>query len=418
MKLFHLFIAILCCHFSFAQDTARVLFIGNSYVATNDLPSAVTQLSNSLGDVIIGDSKLNGGFTFANHWNDPITYTKMNAQLWDYVVIQGQSQEPSFPTSQVNTQSLPYAVNLADSVYEVSNCTQAMYFMTWGRQNGDQQWDSINTFDKMNSRLRNAYLRIADSANACVAPVGVAWKYVRDNYPTINLYSGDGSHPSVEGTYLSACTFYASIFRKSPIGANYLMGLDPLVASQLQTAASLMVLDSLETWKLKPADSIVIAAFIGTQNGNQIQFTNQSYRADAYSWDFGDGGQSIEINPLHVYATPGSYNVQLIASSSCGADTAQTTFNVEVFSVEEKELNYSLHTLGNGVFTIQFDTQIVFDHLDFVSADGRQLYNQILLNANTDSNEITLNCSKISNGIYYLILEQDQQKQSIKISNF
>jgi PKD repeat protein len=342
----------------------------------------------------------------------------MNAQLWDYVVIQGQSQEPSFPTSQVNTQSLPYAVNLADSVYEVSNCTQAMYFMTWGRQNGDQQWDSINTFDKMNSRLRNAYLRIADSANACVAPVGVAWKYVRDNYPTINLYSGDGSHPSVEGTYLSACTFYASIFRKSPIGANYLMGLDPLVASQLQTAASLMVLDSLETWKLKPADSIVIAAFIGTQNGNQIQFTNQSYRADAYSWDFGDGGQSIEINPLHVYATPGSYNVQLIASSSCGADTAQTTFNVEVFSVEEKELNYSLHTLGNGVFTIQFDTQIVFDHLDFVSADGRQLYNQILLNANTDSNEITLNCSKISNGIYYLILEQDQQKQSIKISNF
>jgi hypothetical protein len=418
MKLSHLLFAILICSFSFAQDTARVLFIGNSYVATNDLPSAVSQLSNSLGDVIIGDSKLNGGFTFASHWNDPITYTKMNAQLWDYVVIQGQSQEPSFPTSQVNTQSLPYAVNLADSVYEVSNCTQAMYFMTWGRQNGDPQWDSINTFEKMNSRLRNAYLRIADSANACVAPVGVAWKYVRDNYPTINLYSGDGSHPSVEGTYLSACTFYASIFRKSPIGATYLMGLDPLVASQLQTAASLMVLDSLETWKLKPADSIVIAAFDGPQNVNPIQFANQSYRADAYFWDFGDGGQSVEINPLHVYAAPGNYNVQLVASSSCGADTTQMEFSIEVFSVEENELNYSFQTLGNGIFRIQFDTQMDFDHLDFVSADGRKLLHQILLNANTDSNEVTLNCSKISNGVYYLILEQDQQKQSIKISYF
>jgi hypothetical protein len=400
------------------QDTASVLFIGNSYVATNDLPAAISQLSVSLGDFVNFDSKLNGGYTFLNHYNDPLTYTKINAQDWDYVVIQGQSQEPSFPTSQVNNQSLPYAINLVDSVYANSNCSQAMYFMTWGRQNGDPQWDSINTFDKMNSRLRDAYLRFADSAQASVSPVGIAWKYVRDNYPTINLYSGDGSHPSIEGTYLAACTFYTSIFRKSPVGASYNMGLDPLVASQLQTAASLTVLDSLETWKLKPSDSIVKAAFVGTQNVNPIQFTNQSYRADAYSWTFGDGGQSIEINPLHYYAAPGIYNVQLVAYSSCGADTAQLVFNAEVFSVEEMNVSCTLQALGNDLFKITWDDKIKFDRMAFISTDGRNLLSQILLNKDFGANEITLDCSKISNGVYYFIIEKNNQLQTIKIAHF
>jgi hypothetical protein len=129
-----------------------------------------------------------------------------------------------------------------------------MYFMTWGRQNGDPQWDSINTFDKMNLRLRNAYLRISDSAEASVAPIGVAWKYVRDNYPAINLYSGDGSHPSLEGTYLAACGFYASLFRKSPVGATYTAGLSAAIAAQLQVAAEMTIIDSLEIWDLRSTE--------------------------------------------------------------------------------------------------------------------------------------------------------------------
>jgi hypothetical protein len=147
-----------------------VLFVGNSYVNTNDLPNVFKNITNSKGDIVTVDSKTNGGFTFQSHVNDPVTFQKINSKPWDYVVLQGQSQEPSFPYGQVNSATLPYAVQLADSVYANAPCSQAMYFMTWGRQVGDPQWDSINTFDKMNLRLRNAYLRIADSANASVSP--------------------------------------------------------------------------------------------------------------------------------------------------------------------------------------------------------------------------------------------------------
>jgi hypothetical protein len=102
------------------------------------------------------------------HANNAINYQKMQAQAWDYIILQGQSQEPSFPVQQVNTQTLPYALQLADSAKSIQPCSQVNFFMTWGRQNGDPQWDSINTFDKMNARLRAAYLRIADSAAAAV----------------------------------------------------------------------------------------------------------------------------------------------------------------------------------------------------------------------------------------------------------
>ena len=168
----HLYIALIFFYsFSFSQDTLSVLMIGNSYTSFNNLPVMLDNLSSSLGKSTTVNSKTNGGYTFELHANDQITYNNINDKIWDYVILQAQSQEPSFPWAQVNSQTLPYAVQLADSAHQVSPCTQAMYFMTWGRENGDPQWDSINTFNKMNLRLRNAYLRFADSSQSSVSPL-------------------------------------------------------------------------------------------------------------------------------------------------------------------------------------------------------------------------------------------------------
>ena len=57
-----------------------------------------------------------------------------------------------------------------------------------------------------------------------------------------------------------------------------------------------------------------------------IQFTNTSYGAAGYLWDFGDNSSSLLPNPSHQYAGPGVYTVTLIASdpNACNlADTVQ-----------------------------------------------------------------------------------------------
>ena len=44
----------------YAQDSASVLFIGNSYTYVNDLPTVFSNLTSSLGDEVTVDSKKKG----------------------------------------------------------------------------------------------------------------------------------------------------------------------------------------------------------------------------------------------------------------------------------------------------------------------------------------------------------------------
>jgi len=413
MKNLTLLFSLLLGTIALAQDSISVLFIGNSYTYVNDLPTVFTQLTTSLGDEATVDSKSNGGFTFQNQLNDAATHTKIHARPWDFVVLQGQSQEPSFPTSQVNSATLPPAVSLADSVYANNFCSQAMYFMTWGRQVGDPQWDSINTFDKMNGRLRDAYVRISDSAQACVAPVGVAWKYVRDNYPTINLYQADGSHPSVEGTYLAACTFYASAFRKPSVGATYTAGLDATTALQLQTAADLAVLDSLDTWHLRPKEEIAIADFHYVQNGSSVQFFNDSWRATDYTWDFGDMTTASFVNGTHTFASSGTYPVQLIAQNECGSDTIIVNVQVTVAGIESLNNDfYKISTSGNGIFQLNFEAAQKLSDVHLFAIDGKELnvnYTQ------TNDNVVEIDLSSEKAGIYFLNFISGDKRYSQKL---
>ena len=256
----------------YSQDTAKVLFIGNSYTYVNDMPTMIANIATSFDDVLIKDSQTPGGMTLNGHASNTLTYSKINSKNWDHVVLQAQSQEPSFPDSQVDTETIPYAMQMADSVYANHYCSKVMMFMTWGRENGDPQWGPISTFNGMNTRLRNAYVRMADSVQGSVGPVGSAWRVVRELDPSIQLYSGDGSHPSVAGTYLAACTFYASIFQKSPVGTTFESSLTPAVAAILQNAADITVFDSLDTWNIAPMSEFTSADFAFTNNDPSVDF--------------------------------------------------------------------------------------------------------------------------------------------------
>lgn len=403
-------LAALLSFVSRAQDSVSVLFIGNSYIYTNDLPSMLTDLTNSLGDVIYYDQHTPGGTTFANHAANPIVYDKINDQLWDFVVLQAQSQEPSFPDSQVNSNTLPFAIQLADSVYANNFCSEALFFMTWGRENGDPQWGPISTFDGMNERLRNAYMRFADSVDGAVAPVGSAWKYIRDTEPGIGLYVGDGSHPSYEGSYLAACTFYASVFRKSPVGAPFIGTLDPTVAQKLQTAASLTVLDSLDQWNLRPISEHTQADFFASVSQGTVDFTNLSTRATNYSWDFGDGsGLSTDVSPSHTYLVPGMHTVTLIAESPCDSDTIQHEVIIQTIGLDENDNMIQIANLNDGHY--QFIASTDIRSIDCRDASGRIIQPIIVLNGSTAK----LDVSHFPSGVYLLSVSTESGNSIVRI---
>ena len=94
-----------------------------------------------------------------------------------------------------------------------------MYFMTWGRRDGDKVNKQINPdFTTMQKRLSDAYHKLGQRTDTPVAPVGKAWAIVHEQSPALfkKLYAGDGSHPSLYGAYLSGAVFYAKITGKDP----------------------------------------------------------------------------------------------------------------------------------------------------------------------------------------------------------
>ena len=56
-----------------------------------------------------------------------------------------------------------------------------------------------------------------------------------------------------------------------------------------------------------------------------VTFTNQSAGATNYTWNFGDGNISSNLNPTNTYTNAGSYSVTLAANGPGGTNTLTLT---------------------------------------------------------------------------------------------
>lgn len=352
-KSYLLFLLFLLVSLSGWSRTRKVLFIGNSYVYTNDIPSMLKQLASANGDTLIYDQSVPGGYTLQQHSTDANTANKIKAQKWDIVVLQEQSQRPSFSPGQVAADVYPYAAALVSKIRNNDTCTETMFYMTWGRKNGDASncaaYPPVCTYEGMQARLRESYLEMTSDNNAVVAPVGAAWKLVRDSMSSVDLYSPDESHPSVAGSYLSACVFYASIFHRTPVGNSYIGGLSAADAKKIQYYAAKVAIDSMNKWQQQ--GSYTEAKYDYAVAGNKVTFTNKSVFAKNYSWNFGDGNASMQASPVHTYAAPGKYTVTLTASSDCFYESITDTISVGsvgIISSNASVKQMRIATLGNG----------------------------------------------------------------------
>ena len=137
----------------------------------------------------------------------------------------------------------PAAQSLAAAIQANDPSTETVLFQTWGRKNGGQFcWGGscspiFADFFAMQDSLTSGYAEVEALVGASVAPVGEAWRTSKLADPTLDLHEPDESHPSVAGSYLAACVFYATFTGQSPVGLPYDAGLAPATAAFLQQAA-------------------------------------------------------------------------------------------------------------------------------------------------------------------------------------
>lgn len=274
-----------------------VLLIGNSYTYGNGLSLLFHSLALSAGDTFFVQMLAAGGYTLQSHLNNPSHLNTIQQQGWDYFIVQEQSQVPTIDFY-FNSLSLPSALAL-DSYFRSSNdCAKVYYFMTWGRRFGGQQCDQAGThcsvafadFDQMQDTLKSRYLRLAEQTGSAVSPVGEAWRLALRDTTGLVLHTSDNSHPNLYGSYLTACTHYASIKGQSPAGLSYTAGLDPAWANYLQRKAAEAVLDSMAVYSIDTAaypaldlsiNGLVNTAVLGCQGDSLEVLVQQNYTGAA-----------------------------------------------------------------------------------------------------------------------------------------
>lgn len=203
--------------------------VGNSFIDANNMEYMVEQMlregNKGVDDDVYAMRFDQGSSRFAEHVKESVLQDMILERAWNWVVLQEQSEIPGFwgtyyePTFDLSMQSLE---TLDDWVRRAQADT--VLLMTWARVGADPYYpDLFPNFERMQAKIMEGYIRMQQHISTSerpvpIAPVGLAFQYIRDHANTTDfaaLYAEDTIHPSVLGSYVAACTVYATL---TPIG--------------------------------------------------------------------------------------------------------------------------------------------------------------------------------------------------------
>jgi hypothetical protein len=173
-----------------------------------------------------------GRYSFVG--DNEIRFNKPGRQF-DTAIIMDCSQCPIHPQLQsaFHTTVRKHAQTLTKAG------VRPVLFMSWAYKDKPE----------MTAQLAEAYTVAANANDALVIPAGLAFAVAIAKDPQLELYVSDKRHPSLAGTYLAACTTYAALYRKSPVGLSYTAGLPAETVQLLQTAAW----EAVQNFVMKPS---------------------------------------------------------------------------------------------------------------------------------------------------------------------
>ena len=308
-------------------DAPNVLMMGNSYTfSSGGIDSRLRpMLEEGLAvDAVELRALAEPGKTLADHYGwaaseDHPWADALGQGGWDFLIAQDQSQIPGFPQNESYwMNSAAGAEGLGALIREQDG--ELVLLMTWGRRDGDETNAArYPDFSTMQGLLQEGYLAYAEQAGGTIAPVGSAWAVIHDDLlaqgldPTdeqafIELYSGDGSHPSGVGSTLAAAVIYASLTGRSPIGLEMgFDGVDDEQRERIQDAAHRAVFDDVF--------GVIPLPFVWTQEQVEDASGVVDHSAMWVQAELLDYSGPLEIGPNAIVQVGGSFSGQDVLGS-------------------------------------------------------------------------------------------------------
>ena len=184
-------------------EVLRVLFIGNSLTASNDLPAIVQAMAKAdHKKPLVFKSMAVPGFSLEDHLDRGEAQRAIAKGKWDVVVLQ---QGPS--ALEESRIQLVRDTRRFNQLIRRAGAKTALY-MVWPSTERAQDFE----------RVCESYRLAAADVDGMLFPAGGAWLAAWRHDPKLALYSPDGLHPTVVGSYLAALVIYEKLYESTPIG--------------------------------------------------------------------------------------------------------------------------------------------------------------------------------------------------------
>ncbi len=304
--------------FTYAADTTKVLFIGNSFTATFDVPQLVKGFADAAGLPIVIASHMPGGISVADvsqgtmaHMNNPLVFDLIRSNNWDYVVLQDNQGRfvdggGIFPNP-AQSPVIAGHIKIRDSMRANNACSRMLLFSGWAWKSG---YPGLGDGKKLITNIYENYQVLNTSAQEIISPIGAAWLRAITQVPSIDLWGPDEAHQSMEGSYITAAVIFTNIFRMNTENVLFNNGMDTAIARKLRRVAYETVSDSIKTTKL--SSFIPTLTYIGSMLTAPIGFTK-------YQWF--KNNTLLATTTTNTYTiTPGSsdcYQVMVTNNTGC-----------------------------------------------------------------------------------------------------
>jgi PKD repeat protein len=225
-----------------------------------------------------------------------------------------------------------------------------------------------------------------------------------ENENSISLSSGLPAGGIYSGTAVSNGSFNPSIAG---------IGLYPITYSFTDSnSCSNLAIDTMEVKLAPEADYGYVAQSL------IVTFYDSSIDGQSWSWDFGDGNNSTDQNPVHTFDSVGMYNVCLTSDNNGCSDTycefiAVITTNLAK-TIKEEDIRFYPNPFGS-----ELNFEIVTSRLGKVKMDlidiRGNLIQSFYVELNTGMNKGILKIADIASGTYIIKISDNNFINTVKV---
>jgi hypothetical protein len=173
-----------------------ILYAGNSFVYTGNVPKQVNVLVGMYGVDCAFKSVSKGGGTLSDVMD--AACKAMDRKRYDYVIIQDYGTRPG------SEEFFADVAALCGKARE-TGAVPVLYNPAWATTDAvpDKEYQKA---------LTGAYREAASLNGALLVNAGDAWVYAYDTLEGIDLYKPGDYHANDAGAYLTACVFVSTLF--------------------------------------------------------------------------------------------------------------------------------------------------------------------------------------------------------------